>query len=137
MSSTNPDSKPANFITAWAQRYWCWIVVFMLLLQRNLDPVFPNWVAFIGLCLKTIPSARERAVLALVRTSKQAYSNNTSMQTDAARDKTSRSKPGTSFQTQPISEYRILAANVLHYHDRLCYNNVKQAYQRNSLSMFE
>ena len=48
-----------------------------------------------------MPSARERAVLALARTSKQAYLNNTSMQTDAARDKTSRSKPGTSFQTQP------------------------------------
>jgi len=39
--------------------------------------------------------------MALARTSKQAYLNNTSMQTDAARDKTSRSKPGTSFQTQP------------------------------------
>jgi hypothetical protein len=137
MSSTNPDSKPANLITAWTQRDWCWIVVFMVFLQRILDPVFPNWVAFIGLCLKTIPSARERAVLALARTSKQAYLNNTSIQTDAARDKTSRSKPGTSFQTQPNSEYRILAANVLHYHDRLCYNNVRQAYQRNSLSLFE
>jgi len=33
------------------------------------------------------------------------------------------------------SEYRILAANVLHYHDRLCYNNLRQAYQRNSLSL--
>jgi len=83
MSSTNPDSKPANLITAWTQRDWCWIVVFMVFLQRILDPVFPNWVAFIS------------------------------------------------------SEYRILAANVLHYHDRLCYNNVRQAYQRNSLSLFE
>jgi len=43
--------------------------------------------------------------LALTRTSKQAYLNNTSMQTDAARDKTSRSKPGTSFQTQPKDIY--------------------------------
>ncbi len=137
MSSTNPNSKPANLITALTQRDWCWIVVFMVFLQRILEPVFPNWIAFIGLCLKTIPSARERAVLALVRTSKQAILNNTSMQTDAARDKTSRSKPGTSFQTQPCSEYRILSANVLHYHDRLCYNNVRQAYQRNSLSLFE
>jgi hypothetical protein len=101
MSSTNPDSKPANLITAWTQRDWCWNVVFMVFMQRILEPVFPNWVAFIGLCLKTIPSVRERAVLALARTSKQAYLNNTSMQTDAARDKTSHSKPGTSFQSQP------------------------------------
>lgn len=44
MSSTNPDSKPANLITAlrlrsgqaWTQRDWCWIVVFMLFLQRIL-----------------------------------------------------------------------------------------------------
>ncbi len=83
MSSTNPDSKPANLITAWTQRDWCWIVVFMVFLQRILDPDFPNWIAFIS------------------------------------------------------SENRILAANVLHYHDRLCYNNVRQAYQRNSLSLFE
>jgi hypothetical protein len=53
----------------------------MVLLQRNSDPDFPNWIAFIS------------------------------------------------------SEYRIPAANVLHYHDRLCYNNVRQAYQRNSLSL--
>ncbi len=83
MSSTNPNSKPANLITAWTQRDWCWIVVFMVFLQKILDPVFPNWIVFIS------------------------------------------------------SEYRILTANVLHYLDRLCYNNVKQAYQRNSLSMFE
>ncbi len=90
MSSTNPNSKPANLITAWTQRVWCWNVVFMVFLQRILDPVFPNWIVFIS------------------------------------------------------SENRIFAANVLHYLDRLCYNNVrlcynnvKQAYQRNSLSMFE
>jgi len=83
MSSTNPDSKPANLITAWTQRDWCRVVVFMVFLQRILDLVFPNWIAFIS------------------------------------------------------SENRILAANVLHYHDRLCYNNVRQAYQRNSLSLFE
>ena len=36
MSSTNPDSKPANLITAWTQRDWCWIVVFTVFSQRNL-----------------------------------------------------------------------------------------------------
>ena len=37
MSSTNPDSKPANLITARTQLDWCWIVVFMLFLQGILD----------------------------------------------------------------------------------------------------
>jgi hypothetical protein len=45
MSSTNPDSKPANLITAWTQRDWCWIVVFMVFLQRIPDLDFP--VAFL------------------------------------------------------------------------------------------
>ena len=56
MSSTNPDSKPANLITAlrlrsgqaWAQRDWCWIVVFTAFLQRILNPDFPNWIALIS-----------------------------------------------------------------------------------------
>jgi len=48
MSSTNPDSKPANLITVWTQRDWCWIVVFMVFLQRILDPDFPNWIALIS-----------------------------------------------------------------------------------------
>jgi len=76
-------------------------VVGKISLYMAVGDLVSNGKCQIRLCLKTIPSARERAVLALARTSKQAYLNNTSMQTDAARDETSRSKPGTSFQTQP------------------------------------
>jgi len=35
MSSTNPDSKPANFITAWTQRDWCWTVFLLRNLAEN------------------------------------------------------------------------------------------------------
>jgi len=83
MSSTNPDSKPANLITDRTQRDWCWNVVFMLFLQRIINTDFPNWVSLIS------------------------------------------------------REYKILTAILLHYHDYLRYNRLRQAYQRNSLSLFE
>jgi len=58
------------------------------------------------LCLKTPSSARERAVFHLTKTAKQAILAVSSMQPDAVRRKTSRSKPDRVFRQSLRQENR-------------------------------